>query len=49
MKNDEKHKGITFGYGLHPVRGSRGGDVSSDKTDKNIACGFVGYSRASAL
>ena len=49
MKNEERHKRGKTGFGLHSVRGSRGGDVSSGKTYQDIACGFDGYSRASAL
>ncbi len=49
MKNDEGHKGSKSEYGKYSVCGSRGGDVSSGKTGKNIACGFDGHGRASAL
>lgn len=45
MENEKNRQRI----GLHSVRGSRGGDVSSGKTGKNIACGFDGHGRASAL
>lgn len=45
MENEKNRQG----FALHSVCGSRGGDVSGGKTDKNIACGFDGYGRAIAL